>query len=636
MKNLLLLITFAFTSLSHIEAQEKYDVKRIPEGLTKEANVIKRMEEISFEIKKLDETVLKHKYALTILNEKGEKHAMLVMFYDKLNVIKSIEGSLYDANGKLIRKLKSKEIVDVSGVDDNNLIDDNRRKLFSFYHKIYPYTVEFETEEEIKNTLFFPGWVPQQDELYAVEQSKMSVICPENYEFRYKSFNYKDNPVTSIEKGKKVTTWQIKNLPAFKQEFGLPHRFEITTAVLLGPSEFKIQNYTGNMNNWKEFGKFVFALKENKDQLPDAIKQKVHELTDHLKSDKEKIKTLYEFMQQHTRYVSIQLGIGGWQPFDAKFVASKGYGDCKALTNYMYSLLKEAGIKSYYTLIKAGKNASDIISDFTSQQFNHVILSVPSGSDTTWLECTSQTMPSGYIGDFTSDRYALMIDESGGTLVRTPKYGMKENLQIRKIEATVQPDGLVKVNTHAVYTGIQQDNLHSMINNISKDKIKEHLNQELDFSTYDVSQFQYKEKKDILPSIQEDLELQVTNYATITGKRLFILPNIMSRSYQKLSKETERKYPLSIKYEYQDIDTVTFHLPAGYEAESVPQSINIDTKFGKFSSKVILEGNKLVYFRDFQQYSGVYAAAEYKDLANFYESIYKADRARVVLVKKSE
>jgi transglutaminase-like putative cysteine protease len=139
------------------------------------------------------------------------------------------------------------------------------------------------------------------------------------------------------------------------------------------------------MMSWKDFGKFVYSLKVGRDQLPDNIKQTVHQLADGLTDPKQKISRLYEYMQKNTRYVGIQLGIGGWQPFDAKYVATNGYGDCKALVNYMYSLLKEAGINSYYTLVRAGKYANYITTEFPSQQFNHVILCVPLQKDTVRL-----------------------------------------------------------------------------------------------------------------------------------------------------------------------------------------------------------------------------------------------------------
>ena len=67
-----------------------------------------------------------------------------------------------------------------------------------------------------------------------------------------------------------------------------------------------------------------------------------------------KVAVLYNYLQQNTHYVGIQLGIGGWQTYDAAYVATKKYGDCKALSNFMISLLKEAGIKGHAVVIKGG------------------------------------------------------------------------------------------------------------------------------------------------------------------------------------------------------------------------------------------------------------------------------------------
>ena len=371
--------------------------------------------------------------------------------------------------------------------------------------------------------------------------------------------------------------------------------------------------------------------------MPDNVKQTVHKIADGIGSPTEKVARLYEYMQKNTRYISIQLGIGGWQPFDATYVATKGYGDCKALTNYMYSLLKEAGINSYYTVIRAGKNATYITDDFPSQQFNHVILCVPlSKKDSVWLECTSQTMQAGYLGDFTSDRYALLIDETGGKLVRTPKYGIKENLQTRIIKAKLEDEGTLKISADTRYTGIQQDDIHGMINHLSKDKVKEYLHEQLDFSTYDINQFDYKELKSTLPAITESLDITVSNYATITGKRLFIIPNVMTRSGRKLSQDSTRKYDIRLSYEYKDVDSVEIEIPKGYETEALPKPVVINSKFGNYSCTAKLKDNKLYYYRSIENNSGRFPAKDYNDLVKFYEAIYKADRSRVVLVKKEE
>lgn len=611
-----------------------YAVSEIPTSLLKGAHVIKRMEEVRLEITSLSKVKMYEKYALTILDEDGDSYAVLFEHYDKLVKIESIEGRLYDENGKKIKNLKKSDVQDRSGVGEESLMEDSRVKLFDFYYKSYPYTVEYEVETSINETYWLLPWFPQPGLNYAVEQSSYSIICPLDFRFRYRAFNYQGEPTINQEKNIKSFKWEVKNLTPVAEEFASPDFRELTTCVYFSPDKFQFEGYNGDMTSWKSLGLFQFQLNQGRDQLPDEIKRKVHELTDNISDQKEKVRVLYEYMQKNTHYISIQLGIGGFQPFDATYVATKSYGDCKALSNYMYSLLKEAKIKSCYTQIRAGSGRKSFMPDFPCHQFDHIILCVPLQNDTIWLECTNQTLPAGYLGDFTDDRFALAVDENGGTLVHTPKYTMQENLQVRNTKAQLDDDGTLDAKVVTDYGGLQQDEIHAVINQLSKDKVKEFLNEELDFGTYDVNKFDYKQIKSWKPSIEEALDISVSNYGTVTGKRLFIIPNVMNRSRRKLKTDEERRYDIELSDEFEDIDSTEIDVPKGYEPESVPQPVNIDSKFGKYSSTVKLVNNKIFYYRVLEQYSGTFPAKDYPDLVNYYDTIYKADRSKVVLVKK--
>jgi hypothetical protein len=634
MKKYFIFTSFLFYSTLVLASGGDYAVSKISPALLKNANAVLRFEDVKFEIVNTKEAIETNHYVITILNENGDRWAEFSEYYDKLREINSVEGFLYDANGKELKKIKSKDLQDFSGTSEISLIEDNRIKAHNFYYKVYPYTIEYKVEIRYNHTMFFPEWIPEGGEKLSVEKSRFSIVCPSDYQFRFKAFNYNGQPEVTTEKNKKITTWVVQDIPAMVKETNSPSWQKLVTNVITGPTDFQIGDYKGNMNNWDEYGKFLYQLKMGRDILPDNVKQDVHNLTDGITDVKKKIQVLYEYMQKNTRYISIQLGIGGWQPFDATYVGKKGYGDCKALSNYMFSLLKEAGIRSDYTLIRAGDGAKYMVDDFPSNQFNHAILFVPLAKDTVWLECTSQTLPAGYLSSFTSDRYALAVDENGGKLVHTPKYGMNENLQVRNIKAKLDDDDLLSTTVFTRYGGLQQDDVHGLINSLSKDKVKEVLNEEFDLATYDVNKFDYKQIKSQQPVIEETLDVSVSNYATITGKRLFIVPNVMDRAHTKLKTDEERKYDIELPTEYKDIDTVEIEIPKGYQPESVPQPMEIETKFGKYTSITKLADNKIIYYRIREQYSGTFAATDYADLANYYEAIYKADRNKIVFVKK--
>jgi len=626
-------ILFAFLSTSFSLFAQDFSADLIPANLTKNANLVVRTKDQSFEIQDSGRGYYKLHYAYTILNPAGDKYSNLVVQYDKFVNIESVSGTLYDAHGKKIKSMKKSDMEDLSASDGFSLMNDDRYKVQNFNWKIYPYTIEYEITEQWNGLLFFPSWAPIQNEKISLEKSTLTVKCPFNYQIRYKLLNKVLEPTIQDIENKKIYRWSLENFQAIEDEPFSPYLSNVLPEVLLAPSSFKMQNYTGRMTDWKSFGSFYFTLNQGRDKLPENIRAKVHQLTDGISSQKEKIKILYEYMQKNTRYVSVQLGIGGWQTFDANYVATKGYGDCKALSNYMMSLLKEAGIPSNVVVIRAEEMAEKIQSDFTSNQFNHVILCVPQKKDTIWLECTSQTQPFGYLGSFTDNRFGLLVDSINSKLVHTPIYKKMENAQVRKIEAKIDSDGHLDAQIITRYRALQQDRLSSMINSLSKEKVEEELKESLNLPSYDLNAFNYEEIKTTLPEIREKLTISANNFATVTGKRIFINPNILNKSNTKIPNPETRKLGFLFNYAWIDIDTVEMVIPKGYIPESIPADVNEVTPFGTYQTRLEVKPGKILYIRNTTRNGGEYPVKDAQALADYYDKIYRSDRKKLVLVK---
>ena len=286
-------------------------------------------------------------------------------------------------------------------------------------------------------------------------------------------------------------------------------------------------------------------------------------------------------------------------------------------------------------MIKAGENNNSFLPDFPSaNQFNHIIVCVPQATDTIWLECTSQTLPMGYLSGFTSNRNALLVDENGGTLVHTPVYRKNDNLQTRKIAASINEEGKLTATINTRYKAQQQDELHGMLEAISKEKVGEILKTQLNLPSYDVTKFDYNDEKGPLPVVNEMLELTANNFCTISGKRLFITPNILNKSSLKITGAAIRKFDVKLPAAFIDIDSVEINMPARYTPESIPANVSLDTKFGTYDCNLKVSPGKIIYIRNLQRNSGRYPATDAVALADFLLKIYTADRATVVLVKE--
>jgi hypothetical protein len=614
---------------------QNYNTGSIPDSLRKGARAVVREHEITLEIRSPGKAIEKDHEVYTILNANGDHLAQYSSFYNKFSTISEVSGVLYDATGKTVRKAKRRDMQDRSYVDDMSLASDARWIEHNFYCQSYPYTVDYQEEDDLNGLMGFTDWTPLINSGISTQHSKYTIIAPKDYDVRYLLLNGAPAPVITDAGDKKIYTWEVNNLPARHNESAGPRWREIAPCVMFAPSEFEVEGYKGNMSSWTDYGKFVAQLWAGRDVLPDNIRQQVHALTDTITDVRRKVYALYHYLQQNTHYINVSLGIGGWQTFPADYVATKKYGDCKALSNYMVALLKEVGIPARYVLIRADKDAPPLVEAFPSFfQFNHVITCVPLGKDSIWLECTSQTVSPGYMGTFTGGRKAILIDQDGGHVVKTPTYSAADNMQCRVVNGRLSPDGNLDASVVTTYRCVRQDLPHDMIDEMNGEQRDKYLNSLFPLATYSVDKSHYEERKGPLPEVTEDLHVLSPGYAAVSGKRLFIAPDVFDRSGTRLPADSVRKYDYIADEAYTDIDSVQIAVPTGYQTESIPKDVVIDGKFGSYRASVRFEGDKVIFYRYLQQSAKRYSPGDYGGLVKFYDQLYNADNSRVVLVRK--
>jgi transglutaminase-like putative cysteine protease len=642
MKKLFLLFAFSFLG-SQLQAGDppKYEVSKIPAELIKGAKAVVRTDKVIVDVHDIGRATQKVIYAITIFNEEADSYTKRQVGYDKLTKINYIEGKVYDQFGKVVAKLKKSDIQDVATFDGFTFVSDDRVKVATLARGSYPYTVEFEYELDDRNLLHYTTWYTQPDPKIAVESATLEVSLPKDFpELRYYGQNLTAQVEVSERAGKKVYQWNWANVTVKpKREPYTPMSNDKTEILQVAPSIFEVEGYKGEMTSWENLGKWSSLLNQGREELPPATQAKIQEMTASIPNKLDKIKTLYEYMQSKTRYVGVQLGIGGWQPFPASEVDSKGYGDCKALSNYMKALLKTVGIESYYTLIRAGSEGEKyrFNPNFPSRQFNHVILCVPLEKDTLWLECTSQSQAAGYMGDFTDDRYALLVTPEGGKLVRTPTYQKKDNFSERKAIVKLDLEGNATAEIHTQYSGLKQDeNGIDYYTTLSKDEQKKWLYEKTKIANFEITSFDLSRQKSRIPTVSENLKVKINALASKSGKRLFLQPNLLSK-WEKIPQEIEnRQEEVQVSsYDFYDKETIEFELPEGYYLEHKPEDVNIQSVFGEYQASINFEGNKIIYTRQVSLNKNVFPKEKYKEWLEFYKGVAKADKMKIVLVSKT-
>jgi hypothetical protein len=605
-----------------------YDLATVPQEVKKDADVIKRYEDILYEVTDIDKAFMKVQQVYTVLNEEGKKKLSFHQYAWKFWALGDVDIKVFDSTGKQMMRYKKKDLSSIALGD--GLVDDGKTWYLTIPASNYPVTVSYEYEIRYKGTLFYPVYEILEPDM-GVENSHFTAKVPKNLDLRYKEKNISLKPQVTEDEKYKFYKWSVQHLAAVKNEENAVNSRERYPCVMLAPTRFSMDDYEGDMSSWKSFGNWYASLKKDIDVMPDNKKAFFKQMVSGAATDREKVKILYEYLQKNFRFVSIQLGIGGFKPFPAAFTDDKKYGDCKGLSNCLHAALDAVGIKSYQALINRETNGVPVDPDFPCNTFNHVILMVPDKKDTIWLECTSKTLDFGMLDITTENRHALVITENGGVLVSTPVTRPEENLFAVRTVIDLQVSGEGKSSTLFTTAGEYKDLVHEVLNEKTDDQ-KEFIVHYWGFKQPDQFVLNKKEDNDHLAGLDMVVE-KVPEFTA--GNKMFLGARLYKLLLRKLPEYNPRKQDYYFPFPFVKTDTTIFKLPAGSTVDVLPKEKNLQCKYASYKTKYWYnEAEKAVYSTAslvLQQHR--IPAAQYAEVKKFFDDVLMDDTQKIVVLK---
>ncbi len=630
-----LLYLFIFPCIFGYAQNQDFSVTQIPKELLENADAVFRQDFMEIEINSLKNKTSKVTNIWTVLNKQGDNLINNSIYYDNAVKINKAEVKIYNAMGKEIKKYKKKDFKDRSRVSSGTLYSDARVIYVDYTPTAYPYTFEITYETTSKNTVFLPNFyflswyrISTQDKRFSINYN------PSELELKNKEQNLE------MIKIKKTNTpgfihYEAQNLKAITHELFSPNFNEIAPIVKFFSQKFAYEGVTGEAKSWNELGQwFNNYILKGRDKVSENTLIEIKELVEGVNDPLERARLVYEYVQNNTRYISVQVGIGGYQPITAAEVDLVKYGDCKGLSNYTKALMEAVGVTAYYTRINSGVNQINLDTEFYSiSQTNHVILAIPNGDDYVFTDCTSQIHPFGFIGDFSDNRYAHVIKPNGGKLVKTTSYLNEDNQESFTIKGSLDENGNLAASLNIIATGLDYDRKQYLPTYSTQEVDTHYKKRWVNVRNLQLNNIQFEnDKREVV--FKEQIEISAKNFASKSGDRYIVEINPFSKYKSVPPQYEERTQPILIKRGFYESSTFDLKLPEGYEIEAMPTVFNKSTPFGNYEVNIKKNDNHTItYSRNFLLKAGTYPKESYTEFRDFLSYAALQDNIKMILIK---
>ena len=586
-------------------------------------------------------------YAVKILVREGRGYAIArALYLVSSGNVREIEGWMIRPNGTT-RNYDKKSVIDLIS-DPDDVYNEYRIKIIDASDEadtgyIFGYTVT--TEERplfYHDTWAFQGRLPTM-------LSRYTLNLPAGWKATSKTFNATEvNPQISGTS----YTWQLNNLAPIPPEPLSPSVRNLAPRVNINYSpDDRTQSVNKAFADWTEVSQWATAIYDPQVVIDDAVAAKARDLTANAKTEFEKIRAIANYVQ-NLQYISIDIGVGhgnGYRPRSSSLVLSRGYGDCKDKANLMRAMLRVLKIDAYPIAIYSG-DPTFVRAEWASpDQFNHCIIAVKVGDETKAatvinhptlgrlliFDATDPFTTLGDLPEYLQGSNALIIAGQNGGLAKMPVTPPDTDLLDRKIEVSLDEFGEIKGKIKENAAGQSSTAFRGELRTLSASDYRKAIEGWLTRGATGAQLVNMKtDDRRADSSFDLDVDFVASRYGQLMQNRLLVFkPVIVGRRNALFLTEEKRQYPVMLDSQSMR-ETAIFSLPSGFVVDEMPDAVNLETPFGKYTTSYEVKENKLYFTRSLTMSRTTIPVDKYKQIKDFYAKMRDAEQSPVVLLRK--
>ncbi|HVV04362.1 MAG TPA: transglutaminase domain-containing protein [Puia sp.] len=460
-------------------------------------------------------------------------------------------------------------------------------------------TDEVDLEKTTLDPRYFTAVYFPEEQL--VRQKTVEIVVPRWMHVDIKEMNFAGYAITRAHqsddrKGVDIYTYTMSNLAAFKSEqnspgpsYVYPHLFILSKYA--EPKAGRQQYF----NELKDQYAWYRSLVRQVNNDAGVMKAKATEITRGLTADLDKVKAVYQWVQENIRYIAFENGMAGFRPEPAQDVLRKKYGDCKGMANLTKNLLTALGFDARLCWIGTDHIAYDYSTPSMAVD-NHMICALNYKGKIYFLDATESYIGFGQYAQRIQGRQVLIENGDSYLLQRVPVTGCEQNEVHTQYDLQLNGSTLSGQVSH-VWKGENKEDLLFQANAIHKNKLQESL---MEFLSHGNPNYVISDvKQEGLDNRNTDLSFQYklvyNNAATVFDNDIYVDPDFRKEFAEADIDTTARRKDYLFDCKGDWITETNIAVPAGYKVSDMPTGLDVQRKGYSFSISYKLEGGTLKY-----------------------------------------